>query len=167
MYWNTVTKVSVTSQIYEINWTGPIHCTRSFMSVPLSVFLLVFLYNGNWKTSTYPGCKSPRQQSTQISQQYSQKVSSNSLLPICKLNLLFCFVLPFIQVITCRKKRTYNSLAAPIHANTEKKGTNNNNNKKKFLNYRCNFEGLKAVYWCCLFSLHFWPGKCFKRPGRW
>ena len=94
----------LTSQIHEIKWTGPIHCRGDMvvrmckvLAIPWSwyvclqcmiwTFLLCWLQLTLNQRNTFG--RSPRQQSMQISQRWLQKFSSNSLLSICKRNLLF------------------------------------------------------------------------------
>ena len=118
------------------------------------------LYHGLHKSAP----QSTRQQSMQISQRWSPKFSSNSVLSICKRICFFCFVLQFIQVIYLWWKK-YLNLQYSL-ANTEKKATNNNNNKKEktttsvtttTVNWTKTSETslLNAVHSCCLFALQF------------
>ena len=89
----------------------------------------------------------------QLSQRWSQKFSSNSVLAICKRICFFYFVLQFIQVITCGEKNTWTcNIVWPI---PKKEATNNNNNKRKKSNYsNNNNRELNKNFWniavkCC------------------
>ena len=108
------------------------------------------LYHGLHKRAP----QSTGRQSMQISQRWSQKFSSNSVLSICKRISFFCFVLQFIRVITCgEKKNTWTcNTVWPI---PKKKATNNNNKKRRKNNYsNNNNRELNTNFWniavkCC------------------
>ena len=110
------------------------------------------LYHGLHKTAP----QSTRQQSTQISQRWSQKFSSNSVLSICKRTCFFCFVRQFIQVITCGEKNIWTcNTVWPIPKKKQltttitKKKKNYSNNNNRELNK--NFWNIAVK--CCSFLL--------------
>ena len=121
------------------------------------------IYHGLHKTAP----QSTRQQSTQISQRWSQKFSSSSVLSICKRTCFFCLVLQFIQVITCGEKNIWTcNTVWPIPKKkqltttiTKKQKNYSNNNNRVNWTKTSETSLLNAVHCCCLFSLQPLLGK--------